>query len=162
MQEEETIKEKLDKLLDTLKEKEEKKFKLPLGIRMQKGLIKKNFCIVLFVRTNGCVEIRMVKIEEDTIRIGDVFYDARACNILRYRKYPLLIIPEWNMIPFTPSRNLQEAVRDGTLTAPEGLILTKMKLEAVKPKAQFNAKMVFIIIGLLIVGYFVLDYFQLF
>ena len=163
MSEEESIREKLDKVLESLEKKEDKKFKLPFFINMQKGkTLRKNYAIVLFIRTNGAVEIRMVKIEEDTVKIGDIFYDARASNVLRYKKYPLLVIAEWNMLPFNPQENLEQASKEGTLTAPEGLILTKMKLEAVKPKATLNAKVVLIVIGALIIGYFVLDYLKVF
>jgi len=171
--EEQTLKEQLDKVIEKLEEKEEKKFKLPFGIRIQKGKTRKDSVVVCFIRTNGSVVFKMVKIEDDTIRIGENFYDASSGNILRYKKYPLLIVCEWNMKPVSPGeklkpalfsakKNFKEAEKNGTLTAAEKLILTKMKLDAVKPKSAIGGKTILIIIAVIVVGYFAADYFKLF
>lgn len=171
MVEEKSLSEKIDKIMENLEENQEKKqFKLPLGIRIfGKGKIKKkNNCIVLIVRTNGQVEIKMLPIEENTVRIGETFHDARAGNVLRYKKLPMLIVPEWNMSPVSPSEGMiawdpnedyEKASNKGTLTSAQKLILTKMKLEAIKPKMQFNFKIILILLALAAAVYFGLNYF---
>lgn len=170
-----TMSEKLDKVLEKFEQMSEKKqFKLPWGIRTSKRKFRKNYAIVQLIRTNGGVTFKMVQIEDNTIKIGENIYDASADNILKYKKYPMLIIPEWNIKPvspkseeleikpFSPRENFKQAVEDGTLTAAEKLILTTMKMEAIKPKMQISGKTILIIIGFLIAGYFVADYFKLF
>jgi len=159
--EEKSLKEKVDELYEEKEKGRKKKFKVPLSIKLQKGKFKKGYAAVCLIKTNGAVEVKMVKIEDETIKIGENIYDASANNILRYKKYPLLIISEWNMKPFSPAENVEKASAEGTLTAAQKLILTKMKMEAVKPKMQLNFKL---IVGLLVLGaaiLFALDYFKL-
>lgn len=169
---EESLNEKLDKLLQLQEEtKEKKQFKLPILIRwFGKGKIKrKQNCIVLVIRTNGQVEIKLLPIEDDTVRIGDSFHDARAGNVLRYKRLPMLIIPEWNISPISPTtdeeikawspkEDYEKASKEGKLTAAMKLILTKMKLEAIKPKMQFNFKIILALAAVAVVGYFAMSY----
>jgi len=170
-----SLTEKIDKVIEKLEEaRTKKRFKLPLSIRLQKGKIKrKNYCVVVIIRTNGAVSIRMLPIEEDTVKVGETFHDARAGNILRYKNYPLLIVPEWNMKPiapdsdeiktepFNPDKDFKEAGENGTLTSAQKLILTKMKLEAIKPKMKINIGTILIIGAVLVGGYFLLDYLKI-
>lgn len=160
MAEEKTLAEKIDEIREAVQTTErKKKFRLPLGIRMQKGKPKrKNFVVVQTIKTNGSVSFKMMKIEDDTVKIGDNFYDASSQHILRYKRYPLIIVPEWSMKPFSPKESFEEAAKEGTLTAAEKLILTKMKLEAVKPKMQLNWKIILIILGVGAAVLYLLDY----
>jgi len=163
MDEKLTTGEKLDKIIEELeKVGTNKKFKLPLGVRMGKGKTrKKNFAVVQTVKTNGSVRFKMMKIEDDTIKIGENFYSASADNILKYKKYPMIIIPEWNIQPFSPTNNFKQAAKEGTLVAAEKLILTKMKQEAIKNKLSMNWKIVLIVLGLGAGLLYLLDYLQI-
>jgi len=168
--EDEGISKKLDKLLDNFesnqKKEKEKKFKLPLGIRFSgRKTRKRNYVIVMLINTNGSVVFKMMKIDDETITLskkdGSTIHGASADYILRYKKYPLIIIPRWNMQPFKPSENMSEAEKNGTLSELQKIILLKMKLEAVKSKMNINIGMVLLIIGLLIGGYFLLTYLKI-
>jgi len=142
--------EKLEKNLEP-KEEEQKKFKLPWSIRLQKGkYLRKEYCVVMFIKGNRSVEFKSMKIEDDTIMFNDKIYDARAGNMLNYKKLPILILKEWDMKPISLEEEYQRASEQGTLTAAQKLILTKMKMEAIKPKMSLNWKTV--IIGLVVIG----------
>jgi len=174
MPEEKTLTEKIEEIREAVAEipERKKKFKLPLGVRMTKGKTrKKNFVIVQTIKTNGAVDFKMMKIEDDTVRIGDNFHDASSQHILRYKKLPLLIIPEWNIKPVSPEseeelkaepfsskENFEQAAEEGTLTAAEKLILTKMKLEAVKGRMQLNWKIILVVLAIGAGVLFLLDY----
>lgn len=160
MDEEKTIKEELREIKQAIKEqKKKKKFRMPLSVRMQKGKFKKkDYAIVCFIQTNGAVTFKVMKIEDNTIKIREKFYSATAKDVLRYKGKPLLIITQWNMEPFSPEKDFEKAKEEGTLTAAQGLILTKMKMEAIKGKLQLNWKIILIIGALLIGLFWLLDY----
>jgi len=159
--EERTVSEKLDKLIDNFENmKEDKKFKLPLSVRMKKGKIrKKNHAVVQIIRTNGSVEFKMLPIEDNTIKIGDTYHEATAKYVMRYKQYPMIIVPEWNITPldnptgtnvFHPEKNLEEAIGNGKLSAAEKFILHAIKMDLVKGKSKMNATTVIIVIAAII------------
>lgn len=180
MEEDIPLNKKLDYLIAKVTEREqEKKFKLPLGIKMQGGKLRKNFCLVLFIQANGSVLFKFVKIEDNTIKIrqgvDDIYYDASSDYILRYKKYPLLILPEWNIKPikrqdgtivnevqpFEAKENFKEAVKEGALTSSEKILLRVIKLNEIKPKMKINFMVVLIIAAVCIGGYFLLKYMKI-
>lgn len=154
-----SLSEKLDKIAEQLEEtKADKKFKLPWSARLSKGkLLKKEFCIVLFIRSNRSAQIKVLPIEDDTVMFQEKIFDARAGNILNYKKMPMLVIKEWDMLPLAPEEDYEKAVTGGRLTAAQKLILTKMKMEAIKPKMQLNFKVILIILVILGAGYYFLN-----
>lgn len=160
---EETIKQRLDRIAEKITEIEEtkgkeKKFKMPYKIRLfGRFRVKQNYAIVLLIRTNGSAKITMVKIADDTIRIKDKVYDASADYIMRYKRYPLIIITEWNIEPFSPKDNYQKAVDKGTLTSAEKVILNTMRNDAIKPKWSGNWGAILIVIAVLVGGALLLN-----
>ena len=145
----ETIKNLEEKISESLEGKSKKqKFKLPLGVRMNKSKLKKNFVLVLYINSNLQTKFDYYEIKDDTIMVNDVIYDARGGNILRYKNMPLLIINK-------------TAEEQGNLTSPQRLILTKMKMEALKPSNPLNVKTIILVAIMLGVGYFALDYFSI-
>ena len=110
-----TVSEKLDKLLTSFEEiQEKKKFKLPFGAKPGVAKRKKNYAIVQILKTNGAVDFKMFPIEDNTIKVGDIYYETTTKHVFRYKKYPLVIILEWNITPvskpeehvFNPEENL--------------------------------------------------------
>ena len=161
---EEKLTEKLDRLLNKIEEgKDSKDFKLPLGVKLGKGkTIRKNYCVVFFIRTNGSMDIKLLPIKENTITYNEQIYSATSEFIMKYKKYPVLIIPEWTSIPFSPADNYTEAERKKTLTAGQKYIMTKMKMDAIKPGMNFNIKTIIIIVAILGIGYYALSSMGLF
>jgi len=156
--EELTIKGKLDRIIEREEEKKvKKKFSLPFMIRMMKGKIKKrNYAVVMLVKMNGSVDIKFVPIEDNTIRIADTYHEATADYVLRYKRYPMIILPEWNLKPFSPRENVKEAIEEGSLSSAEKFIINKIEMERVK-KTKINPKAIGVIILVIIIGYFVLS-----
>ena len=127
----------------------------------------------MIVSSNKQAKFKVCKIEDDTIMIDKAIYDARSGNILRYKNFPLLILTEWNTQPVTSKGEMEKhrefnsendykvAETNGNLTSPQRLILTKMEMEAVKPKMAFNVKTLVAILVLLGGIYFILDYFKI-
>lgn len=166
---EETISERLERLeRSTLEAKNipPKTFKLPIAANLQRGkVLKKNWVHVMMIHTNGSFEVKTLPIEENTVRFGDYFYDARGNNILRYKGMPCLVLKEWNISPEAPPEehsldmeaDYKAASKSGRLTMPQKLIVTKMRMEAIKPKMQLNMGVV--IMGLVLIGggYFILS-----
>jgi len=149
--------ERVGRIEEKVQDKKKPKFNLPLSVLMQQGKVRRNYAIVCIIGTNGSVNFKMLPIEDDTIKVKDTIYSASSKDILRYKKKPLLIITEWNMQPFSPSENFEEASKNGTLTSAEKLILTKMRLEAFKPKMQLNIKVILIILIVAGVGLWLLS-----
>ena len=152
----ETINEKLDRLIEGIEQSgRKKKFRMPMGIKMQKGKIRKNYAIVLIIRTNGSVFFKMVQIEDNTIKIGETYHEATAKYVLRYRRFPMIILPEWNITPlsepenevFSPEKNLKEAMDKGKLSAAEKFILHAIKMDLVKAKPKMNIITIVVIIA---------------
>ena len=81
--------------------------------------------------------------------------------ILRYKRKPLIIIKEWDMQPLSLKEEVSDAVEKGRLVAAQKYILTKMKMEAVKPKMQLNWKIILIILAIGGAGLWALDYFKI-
>ena len=152
----ETINEKLDRLIEGIEQSgRKKKFRMPMGIKMQKGKIRKNYAIVLIIRTNGSVFFKMVQIEDNTIKVGETYHEASAKYVLRYRRFPLIILPEWNITPlsapedevFSPEKNLKEAMDKGKLSSAEKFILHAIKMDLVKAKPKMNIITIVVIIA---------------
>ena len=152
----ETINEKLDRLIEGIEQSgRKKKFRMPMGIKMQKGKIRKNYAIVLIIKTNGSVFFKMVQIEDNTIKIGETYHEATAKYVLRYRRFPMIILPEWNITPlsepenevFSPEKNLKEAVDKGKLSSAEKFILHAIKMDLVKAKPKMNIITIVVIIA---------------
>jgi len=170
--EEKTITEKIQDLTDELnsmragKPPKIKKFRIPISSMIQNGkTIKKEWVHVLMIRSNGSIQIKTLKIEDDTVKFGDFFYDARGGNVLRYKKTPMLILKEWNIKPETnPSshtldldKDYIEAAKKGDLTPAQRLILTKLKLELIKPKMKMNIGVILVVLAVIGGGYFLLN-----
>ena len=164
--EEQTISEKLDKLIEGIENnKMKKKFSLPMGIKMQKGKTKrKNYCLVLIIRTNGSTIFKMVEIVDNTIKVGETYHEASAKYILRYKRYPLIILPEWNISPlsepepFSPEKDVKKAIEDGKLSSAEKFILHAIKMDLVKAKPKMNMVTIIIIIAAIGGVLFILNY----
>lgn len=146
-----SMSEKLDLLIESQveeKKKKDKKFRMPLGVALGSWRMNRQpYAIIFYLRTNGQIDIQMKKIEDDTVKFGEYIYEASSNSIWRYKRKPVIILKEWDMKPLTAKEEFQQAVSDGTLTAGEKLIITKMQLDAIKKGVQVN----WLTIGVLII-----------
>ena len=95
---------------------------------------------------------------------------------MRYKNMPMIVLPEWNispvtyageegktrLTPFDAGKNLENAVKDGTLSAAEKFILHAIKLDTVDPKKKMDFKMILIIGAVAIGGIYLLSQFGVF
>jgi hypothetical protein len=155
--EEKTVSQKLDRIIEGFEQQKQKKeFKLPMGIRTKKGKVRKNYAVIQLIRTNGAIEFKMLPIEDNTVKVGDIYYETTAKHVLRYKRYPMIIIPEWNISPlespdlepkpFDSQKNLEEAVKEGKLSAAEKFILHAIKMDLVKGKPKVNIGTILIVL----------------
>lgn len=169
---EKSLKEKIDMLIESKEAVDAEKFKLPLSIRLfGKGKVKKNHAIFILIRTNGQVVFKMLPIEDDTIKFGGIYYDANAGYVLKYKKWPLIIQPEWNIKPinsdeeeleaepFSPEENFKKAIEEGALSSAEKVIINKIYADALKNKMSINGTTIAIIIAVIIGGLWAANYF---
>lgn len=162
MEEEETLKQKLDKIVTKLEEQEtktKKKFKLPWSLTWNKGQYRKrNYAIIQVVKMNGSVDFKKVPIEDNTIKLGEVSHEATADYVLRYKKYPMIILPEWSLKPFSPRENMVETIEEGRLSSAEKFILHRIKMDMIKPKMKWSFGTLFVILAVLVGGFVLLNY----
>jgi hypothetical protein len=87
------------------RKRSEKEFKLPRKLRPKKKKIKGNYVLTHYIYNNGNVEIFWSPITNDGIFINKTgnYHAADAEYILRYNKFPMIIIPEWSVTPISPS-----------------------------------------------------------
>jgi len=157
------------KLAEILGGKEEKKFNLPLGIRLGGRMkLKKNFCVVLLMRVNGEAVFKFVPIEDNYVKIDGTPYDVNADYMMRYKRYPLLVLPEWNLkpviiggeekkviSPFDAKKDMSSAIEKGQLSTTAKTIIRIVEAEQVKQKSNISWTTILIIGGVLLVGYFI-------
>lgn len=157
------LKEKVDKLIEFFDKQQnnEKKAKFPsIRFRVQKFIFSRlNWILVMFIRTNGSIKLKKVKPVDNTIKIGDTIYDCSADYIMRYKRFPMIILTEWNMKPFSPADNFKQAVAEGTMTSTEKVIMAKMEKDAIKGKWSGSMGKILVIIGIIAGGLYALNYF---
>ena len=165
MDENESMSKKLDRTLEAIEKiGTKKKFRLPMDIKMQKAKFKKNYILVQFLRNNGAVEFKIQEIIDNTVKINNIYYEATGKYLMRYKNMPMIVLPEWNISPvtneielFDAGKNLENAVKDGKLSAAEKFILHAIKLDTVVEKKSINIKMVIIILAAAAIGIYILS-----
>jgi len=165
MEEEMTLREKMDQIFKKLEEQDsntKKKFSMPWSVKIfGKAKVKKNYAIVQTISTNGNVKFKMIQIEGDVVDIGKKipqYHEATAEHVLRYKKLPLIIVPEWNMVPFSPASNYRKAVKEGELSTAQKTIISKIEANEIKKKSPVNWAVILAILALGAGAIFVLDY----
>jgi len=138
-----SIKDKLDKLLDynktLIEQKKIKKFKIPWIGRLSRKNLKNNYITVLYIQDNKEAQFMKVPIDESTVMIKDKPHLVTPEDIMTYKGKPIVIIPSWNYKPFSPTENMDEALKDNTHTKGLELLLNRMKKQIILPtKGSFN------------------------
>jgi hypothetical protein len=153
MNEEPNLKEKMnaiDEKLDTLLSTKDKKkiFKLPSKAKLGKSKVNKNWVTVCKINENRAVDFSREPITDQTIVVDGVPRLATGEDILNYKGKPMLILPSWNVKPFSPSENFEQSIRDKTNTQGMALLLARMKAGAIDFKKKMN---IWLIVGVMAV-----------
>lgn len=133
-----------------IEQKKIKGFKWPWTKRLGKKQLKSGWTSLIYINENKEVELIKAPISEGTLKIKDKPYIAMADYLLTHKGKPCMIIPSWNLEPFSPKRDMEQAERDKTINTGYRLIANQMKMDAVKPKKPIPWGLV--IGGLAIIG----------
>lgn len=154
--------DKLDKLIDMMEDKEtkkkEKKIKFPkVSIRK----LKKNYLIVFLLKTNRQIEPKVLKIEDGMVYLKDneTFHLATTDYIYRYKNYPAVILPEWDLKPISFDELMGKAIDEKRLALPQKIIIQAMKQAQLQQKKKGSNVIWIILIVIAVVagGYFLLN-----
>lgn len=157
----ERITEKLDKIIEALedeklKKKEKKLIKFP---RLPSYKLRKNYVIVILLKTNKQIDVTALPIEDGMIYLkqNKTFHLATTDVVLRYKNYPVIILPEWDLQPLSVDELMGKAIEQNRLALPQKIIIQAMKQAQLQPKKKLNIGIILIIIGIIAVGFFLLS-----
>lgn len=114
--------------------KKQKKFKfLP---KLGKGKLKKNWAIIIFMRTNGYLDLMKLPIDDGFVYIKkvDMRYAVTADSVMRWNNLPVIIIQEWSLEPISPSMLQRKTFNDKMTSFPQKILIDALK------KGQVTAK----------------------
>lgn len=143
-------KDVIKQLSEQGKKPDSKDFKLPFSKRLgEKGKIKKNFALVGIIKTNGNWDWKWLRIKEDLIYLkeSDTYHSATAKHVGYYKKYPVLVIPEWDLEPLC-RETLYKQAEEGKLAKAQTVIIHNiMKAEGLlKGKKSFGSSIIWILL----------------
>ena len=152
----ETLKDELRELKEILIEdklEKRKKQKTPrLFWRARAGNKKqaKGFVGIWKINENGFITPSKQIIKEQTVMLDGVPRLATPEYVLRYKKgfrtFPIIIIPSWSTLPFSPTKSYEQSMEDGSNTKGYQLLMNRMKLDTVgKLKGQVGGILKWII-----------------
>lgn len=136
--------EQQDKLIEA---KEIKEVKPKWSEKLSLGKMKKGWVQVLYIRNNGSVTFLKAPTKDGAIMIDGFPRIATIDYTLRYGKFPLLIVPEWSIKPFSPADNYEQSVKEEMNLAGRNLILAALQSEKITAKKSFGG-MGWIILGI--------------
>jgi len=146
------IKKLNENFSEVVKKKEAKSFFFPFKARLSKKKVSDGYASVCYINENRGVNFMRVPIKEGAIMINGVPHIATTEYMLNYKNKPLLIVPSWNVEPFSPSKNLNEAEKENKLNLGYKLILNTLKSEQIQQKKTISGMTIFIIIIVIIIG----------
>lgn len=115
----------------------EKKWKYPFGKKVGKGQKKKNFVTIVTIKENKNIDFKKYQIIDQTIMHDMIPRLATADCVLNDRKgNPVIVLPEWSVDPFSPSKHFQNSLEDGSNANAYRILMAKMESEKtnMKPK----------------------------
>lgn len=101
--------------------------------------MKKGKVLVLRIKTNGELLFKWYLVENDMIYLPDnlTYHVSDARYILKYKRYPVLILPEWSLVPFSPKENKAEADEFKLNSYPQKIIISAVQMATAELKKKF-------------------------
>jgi len=132
-----------------------KNLRLPWSAKVGNGKAKKGWVGVLKINENGVIDPKKFEISEQTIDVDGLPRLATSEYVLKwkvgFKTYPIIIQPSWSLEPFSPKKNLQESLQNGTNVNGWKIIYNKMKSSAVEVKKKSMPSWIIWIIGIVII-----------
>jgi len=136
-----------------------KEFKLPRKVTTGKRRkLKQNYAIVLYIFSNGYADFFFEPIIDDKIYIRqtDKYHAATSEYVIRHKEFPMIIQPEWSLVPFSPREHSIETTEKGEVSFPQRFLIRVMKeAQLGKPKGFGGKTLLWIIIGAIVVLYLI-------
>jgi len=151
--EERSLKEEMARLSATFEEmvqkKETKRFRMPFKGWMGRKKVRDGWAIILYINENRSLKFMKAPIKEGTVMIDGAPFLATTDYMLNYKNKPVIIIPSWNVEPFSPQNNLDEATQKAKLNVGYRMLLNRLKSEQIKPKASISIGMIIILLAVI-------------
>lgn len=142
MNEEPSMKEKVDLLYEAINKSNKKKIKLPRKAKVRKGKLKKGWVGILKIDENGNISGEKQQIEDSTIKLKDGTYHATdGREVLFWEgKYPIIVqeVTQENPINFLDKENR---------TYGQKYIMAKMLKDAIIKKKGGGSLILYILVG---------------
>ena len=133
-------------------EKKMGKFKLPWGAKLSKANIKKNYVNVIYIKDNKDMNIVKLPIEDETVTIDGLPRVASSDYVMLLNGKPTIIQPSWSIAPFNPTKDITETEAQELSAKGRRLVFAKMKNDIIAPKKMGGGMMIWIILGLAVLG----------
>jgi len=157
-----------EKVITKLRQEQpEKKFSLfssksPLPIKLDSNKAKKGYAIVIILRNNGNLDIQKLPIIDSMIRLkgNDTFHLAEADYIWRYKKYPVIIQPEFSSEPIRAGALAKEVREQGKGIDAQTFIIKAIEMANLQPpKGRIGSGRIFLFIILgIVVLYLIIQF----
>ena len=142
----------------TGKKRIDKEFKIPLLMRIgEKQKLKKNYALVMWIKNNGYTSLDFAPIEDDFVynKHSRTWHQATADYTLWYKKYPLLIIPEYSNIPYKPKDHAKMIEDKGLSSRAQKVLMEIQKKAESAGKKKFGGNILWLIIAGIVLLYFI-------
>lgn len=128
---------KIEEVIDSGNNKK-KKEKVVKFKRISNAKLKNNYVLVILLKTNKQVEARVLPIKDNLIYLKDneTFHIASTDFVMRYKKLPMIILPEWDLKPLSVDELMGKAIQDKSLAFPQKIIIQAMKQAQLMPKKK--------------------------
>lgn len=142
-----------DNLFELQTKKGKSKEKKFMKIKMNQSQLKKGFINVILLKTNGGIDLKKIKIEDGAVYLNEnkTFHMSQAHHLWYYKKFPVMLLPEWTVEPINRSQWSEKTLKDGTNVDAEKFIIKKAEEFAagMKPPrtSPFGNPLVWLIIG---------------
>ena len=143
---------KVEEVVDINKSnKKQKKFKLPFGKKVGRLQAKKNYVTVIKINENGNIDIKKTQIQSQVFMEDGVPRLGTPDYVLRWKNNPMVILPSWSNKPFSPAKESQKSLENGSNIKGYKILLAAMHEEALGKKKQMG-NMIKIILGIALVA----------
>lgn len=148
---ERTLKEEVLELKDMIregdiKEKKERKFKLPFKSKVGKSKLSKGYLTIGVIHDNMTVDFVKEPIIDGTIKLGDSYHAVEEFDIFNYKGKPFIFQCKSKLNPYNPLKGQHE-------TYGQKYVMARMEGERIISKKQMGLGIsigVLIIVGVIV------------
>ena len=152
-----TLREEIVELKEILEQSKEvpkeKKFK---GKKVSNAKLKKGYVLVVLMKANNFWDFRLLPVVNGNIFLkeNETFHLADTDYVGMWKKYPVVILPEWSNEPLTKEVLTRKIDENKSTIKPQKQIIHLMEdarlAEQMKPKRSAKGIMMLIVIGSII------------